>query len=183
MTEKTAGVAATLGVIGLIAGYFVFLYSRKQDKISKPKASKKSTKSILSSLPSTPTSSTSNIDDSCWEKKTSSVKAETSDLRGYRKLDDGKLYLYDIVSNVRSHVDIISGRVTTYFNREISQRDKEIIGDFSPKLLSSTSTVPQPIPAAKSVQSAWNAAGTWEEKDCSVFGFYFHAIIRGYYVS
>lgn len=75
------------------------------------------------------------------------VKAE--DLRGYKVLADG--------------------RKTTYFNNELSEETKKLIGDIAPKKID-----PAEAPAAVSgasgaggqpVGSAWNYAGTFEERN------------------
>ncbi len=71
-----------------------------------------------------------------------------------------------------------SGNVTTYFNRELSAADKAILGDTAPKRIS-----PSPSPSATAAASvaspqrsasaasgsAWNAAGTWEERSATAW--------------
>ena len=85
-TEKVAGIAAAIGAVALIAGYLVFV-NTQQIKTRKEK-SKKSSKSLLSSLPPTPSISNNGAG---WGKKSQSLtQGETSDLRGYKKLDDGE---------------------------------------------------------------------------------------------
>jgi len=84
-------------------------------------------------------------------------------LRGYKKTSDG--------------------RTTSYFNREQSEHEKQMIGDITPQRLETAgSDVPQSVPLSTSTPSSgvqstsaaaggkgraslWNQAGTWEEKD------------------
>eukprot|EP00968_Pinguiococcus_pyrenoidosus_P003629 scaffold241_cov242-Pinguiococcus_pyrenoidosus.AAC.6 len=91
-------------------------------------------------------------------KATSDTKAEedddleagtASDLRGYRRTADGK--------------------VTTYFNNELSEEAKKLIGDITPQRVdpvapAAQAPTPQRIASDSSQKkgSAWNAAGTWE---------------------
>lgn len=57
------------------------------------------------------------------------------------------------------------GRKTTFFNRELDDEAKRLIGDITP-----AKVVPSAAPAAAATRatvegsSAWNAAGTWEER-------------------
>ena len=107
----------------------------------------------------------SNDDSSDEEELT---EAELQALRGYKKTKDG--------------------RVTSYFTREISDEEKARLASLTgPQKLSTT---PQPVTAdatatmtatnataaaaaaatptsLKKGPSAWNRAGTWEEKDCT----------------
>eukprot|EP00984_Skeletonema_dohrnii_P001008 scaffold320_cov108-Skeletonema_dohrnii-CCMP3373.AAC.11 len=96
--------------------------------------------------------SQSKDDDSSDDELTES---ELRSLRGYKKTSDG--------------------RTTSYFNREQTEKEKELIGCIKPKKLeevssaaSSTAASPTSLNNTSSVGSAWNAAGTtWEEKDTS----------------
>jgi hypothetical protein len=74
---------------------------------------------------------------------------ESSDLRGYKKTADG--------------------RTTTYFHRELSADEKKLLGDNSPKPISSDAAAAIGSGSGKAAAggSAWNAAGTWEEKNYS----------------
>lgn len=63
-----------------------------------------------------------------------------------------------------------------YFHRVLSKEDTELIGDITPKLIGSsndkaaaTCIVSAAVTASGSSSngSAWNAANTWEEKDCT----------------
>jgi tetratricopeptide (TPR) repeat protein len=94
-------------------------------------------------------SSKSNDNDSSDDELT---EKEMAMLRGYKKTSDG--------------------RTTSYFNREQTEQEKELIGCIKPKRLEEVSSTPSPTAASQtplnnsSVGSVWNAAGTtWEEKD------------------
>jgi tetratricopeptide (TPR) repeat protein len=81
------------------------------------------------------------------------TERELAQLRGYKKTSDG--------------------RTTSYFSREQSFHEKNLIGDITPQRLepANDSSGPTPTGPASSVNggkgnpSAWNQAGTWEEKD------------------
>ena len=68
------------------------------------------------------------------------------------------------------------GRKTTYFNREITEEEKVLLGDSTPKPLSSTTSSVtnskegsiKPV-ATSSTGSAWNTAGTWEERNVTAW--------------
>lgn len=141
MNSENVGFTIAIAVCCCAIGIAVVAYNIKPS----PKLSKKGTNSGKSSSKPSNVSDDTTVDDGLDENS----------LRGYKKLKDG--------------------RVTSYFNRELSSEDKSIIGDCSPKLLSSNgvavSTPSSPTPSSNptTVASAWNTAGTWEEKDCSKF--------------
>lgn len=58
------------------------------------------------------------------------------------------------------------GRMTTYFNNDLSEEAKALIGDIAPKKLDASKEegAEGTDPAGQSV-SAWNKAGTWESRD------------------
>ena len=66
---------------------------------------------------------------------------------------------------------IVNGKKTSYFHNELSEDAAKLIGDIAPKkldpavaeLTSATSV------AGEQGTSAWNKAGTWEEKDCTTW--------------
>jgi len=78
----------------------------------------------------------------------SAAAAGDSDMRGYKKTADG--------------------RTTTYFHRELSEADKLLLGDSSPKPISAAAAAGG-SPSGGAAGSAWNAAGTWEEKTYSAW--------------
>jgi len=61
------------------------------------------------------------------------------------------------------------GQKTTYFNRELSEEEKQLIGDITPKKIEpgapAQSMSPQRLASPSAGGSAWNQAGTWEEKN------------------
>jgi tetratricopeptide (TPR) repeat protein len=79
------------------------------------------------------------------------TESELAMLRGYKKTSDG--------------------RTTSYFTRELSEEEKKILGDTAPQKLgavsaeSSTVISPSPLAEGKGKASAWNQAGTLEEKN------------------
>lgn len=85
------------------------------------------------------------------------TEAELAMMRGYKKTADG--------------------RTTSYFTRELSEEEKRAIGDIAPKRLDENAANEPPVRLTstsssitssaemKASGSAWNQAGTWEEKD------------------
>lgn len=73
------------------------------------------------------------------------TEKELAQLRGYKKTSDG--------------------RTTSYFSREQSCDEKQLIGDITPKRLETTDTSSTSGDGNRGNASAWNKAGTWEEKD------------------
>lgn len=72
------------------------------------------------------------------------TEKEMAMLRGYKKTSDG--------------------RTTSYFNREQTEHEKQLIGSIQPKRVEASS--PSATSSGVGGPSAWNAAGTtWEEKD------------------
>jgi len=58
---------------------------------------------------------------------------------------------------------IVGGKKTSYFHRELTEEEKRLIGDIAPKKLDENeNVVVENVPEGT---SAWNKAGTWEEKD------------------
>ena len=87
----------------------------------------------------------SDSDDELTEK-------ELQMLRGYKKTSDG--------------------RTTSYFTREQTEEEKNLLGSIAPQRLDANpaTTAPQKLGTQSSnvsKGSAWNNAGTWEEKDTS----------------
>ncbi|KAG6965190.1 hypothetical protein JG688_00007332 [Phytophthora aleatoria] len=68
----------------------------------------------------------------------------------------------EIVGHVRGYKKLADGRVTTFFNNELTEEAKQLIGDIAPKKLEDPNKV-----QIKSVDggSAWNQGNTFEEKD------------------
>jgi len=67
---------------------------------------------------------------------------------------------------------IVNGKKTSYFHNELTEETKKLIGDIAPKRLDSGGgAVPMEVDDGSTQQqqskaaSAWNKAGTWEERD------------------
>ena len=118
---------------------------KKAKKEEKDRKSEEKRKAREAQKASSPSKDDDSSDDELTER-------EMAMLRGYKKTSDGK--------------------TTSYFNREQTDNEKELIGCIMPKRLEE---VPSPSPTAASqtplnntstMGSAWNAGGTtWEEKD------------------
>jgi tetratricopeptide (TPR) repeat protein len=81
-----------------------------------------------------------------------------------KKSDDGDMKGYKIVN----------GKKTSYFNNELSPEAAALIGDIAPKKLDTagtTGTNKDGTAAADGdkATSAWNTAGTWEERDVTAW--------------
>jgi len=66
--------------------------------------------------------------------------------------------------HVRGYKIRSDGKKTSYFDNELDENTKKLIGDITPKMIDPNAK------QSKQVQdgsSAWNTAGTWEEKDVS----------------
>jgi tetratricopeptide (TPR) repeat protein len=81
------------------------------------------------------------------------TEKELAMLRGYKKTSDG--------------------RTTSYFHRELSEEEKKLLGTNAPKKIEQATAAQRPASitpsaeAGKGQASAWNQAGTWEEKNTS----------------
>jgi tetratricopeptide (TPR) repeat protein len=73
------------------------------------------------------------------------TESELAQMRGYKKTSDG--------------------RVTSYFSREQSVKEKQLLGDIAPKRNDDNPDVVSSPENATTGSSKWNQAGTWEEKD------------------
>ena len=84
------------------------------------------------------------------------TESELSQLRGYKKTKDG--------------------RITSYFTREQSEKDEKMLASSAPKRLETGQAASPAVPSLLSSSSstsardgpkgsAWNQAGTWEERD------------------
>lgn len=70
------------------------------------------------------------------------------------------------LGNVRGYKKLADGRVTTFFNNELSEEARRLIGDIAPKKVEDADKV-----QIKSVEggSAWNQGNTFEEKDMTAW--------------
>jgi hypothetical protein len=63
---------------------------------------------------------------------------------------------------------VVNGKKTSYFHNELDEKAKALIGDIAPKKLDDPAEVISSIATITNQgTSAWNQAGTWEEKDVS----------------
>lgn len=60
---------------------------------------------------------------------------------------------------------VINGKKTSFFHHEQTEEEKRLIGDITPKQISDLVATKVAITPAQEGTSAWNKAGTWEEKD------------------
>lgn len=84
-----------------------------------------------------------------------------------KQADEGEFTKSDHVRGYKIRSD---GKKTSYFDREISDDAKKLIGDIAPKKLDAAGGgggdfAPKPLAAASEGKSAWNTAGTWEERN------------------
>ncbi|CAN0519516.1 unnamed protein product, partial [Ectocarpus sp. 8 AP-2014] len=62
------------------------------------------------------------------------------------------------------------GKKTTYFNNDLTEEAKALIGDIAPKKLEpATAAVQDSTSGGGNEASAWNKAGTWESRDMTRF--------------
>lgn len=83
--------------------------------------------------------------------------------------DDGLFTKSDHVKGYK----VVNGKKTSYFHRELSEQEKAMIGDIAPKRIDADSenleNAPQKLQPAADGASAWNKAGTWEERDVTAW--------------
>jgi len=90
------------------------------------------------------------------------------------KDDDDDEEEEDLGGHVRGYKLTSDGRKTSFFNNEMDEHTKALIGDIAPKPItpgaavdSSAPTLLASAPAAAEGTSAWNTAGTFESRDHS----------------
>lgn len=115
-------------------------------------------KTAASTLTSSVSSSTSSISGqekstSCAPKPSSASSSSPSNVVE-EDLDASLIRGYKIRSD---------GKKTTFFNHELDDSTKQLIGDIAPKRVNDPSIV-EAAPTLAGA-SAWNAAGTWEERN------------------
>lgn len=77
-------------------------------------------------------------------------------------------------SEVTRGYKIVNGKKTSYFHNELDEHTKQLIGDIAPKKLdtnnnNNTATTTASSSNTDTIGSAWNQAGTWEEKEISAW--------------
>jgi len=111
------------------------------------------------------------------EKKKKALKAKREEERKKEAEEDaaldGELTEREL-SQLRGYKKTKDGRITSYFTREQTEKDKKLLANEAPKRLEGGEAA---LPAGPSLltpsssnesgttASAWNAAGTWEERD------------------
>lgn len=61
---------------------------------------------------------------------------------------------------------VVNGKKTSFFHHEQTEEEKRLIGDIAPKRIDPNSVTTSPTQEdTPKDRSAWNKAGTWEEKD------------------
>lgn len=126
--------------------------------LSKPETTKQIKKSEATSI-----STTSNA------TKTSSSSSSTTST----SLDPNKITIStkdaaledEVEGVIRGYKTTSDGRKTTFFNHEMDEETKKLIGDIAPKKIDDKSIVVE----ANSVGSAWNTAGTFESVNYTPF--------------
>lgn len=80
--------------------------------------------------------------------------------------DDGEKLSKEEQQTLRGYKTTSDGRTTSYFNREISEEEKRLIGNVAPQRIQTELSSDVPIPSSNTpTRSAWNSAQTWEERD------------------
>jgi len=100
------------------------------------------------------------------KKTTTTTKTSSSKNKPNHVVDnDADEKIFTSSDAVRGY-KVVQGKKTSYFHHEQTEEEKLLIGNIAPKRLTVTS--PTPIEKNTSNQaSAWNKAGTWEDKDCT----------------
>lgn len=97
--------------------------------------------------------------------KTTTASTTTTTVTSNRKVDEN-VDMEDVTGNVRGYKKLADGRVTTFFNNELTEEAKRLIGDIAPKKVEDPNKV-----QIKNVEggSAWNQGNTFEEKDMTTW--------------
>jgi len=115
--------------------------------------------------PKTTTIKTTKVDDKTNGEKSTTTQASS----GTTVKDTGSESEFSKSDHVRGYKIRSDGKKTSFFDREISDDAKKLIGDIAPKKLDSSGgsndCAPKPIGAVSGGTSVWNKAGTWEERD------------------
>jgi hypothetical protein len=73
-------------------------------------------------------------------------------------------------NELRGYKITADGRKTTFFNNDLDDEAKALIGDIRPKKLDESAESSDDKPALPAGSSVWNTAGTWEEKSMTPWG-------------
>ena len=122
-----------------------------------------------SSAPSTTT--TTSASSAAAKAPVKKKKANSSKKSQGQEEDDEEVKLK--AEEMRGYKTLADGRKTTYFNNELSEDAKRLIGDIAPKKIEVPATTTEAASAgaaaagegATTTGSAWNYAGTFEERN------------------
>jgi len=107
--------------------------------------------------------------------KTTSTTTKGTTARASKPVDekvvDGDAGDDDDGEKIRGYKLNKDGKKTSFFNKDLSEEDKKLIGDITPKAIAKAedAATPAALKKEKGV-SAWNTAGTWEEKNLDNWG-------------
>lgn len=90
----------------------------------------------------------------------------TKNNKGEKKKTEEKDTEFTSSDHIRGY-KIVNGKKTSFFHNEQTEEVKRLIGDITPKMISPTTASTNSSKASDKNTSAWNKAGTWEEKDVS----------------
>ena len=137
---------------------------RELDKLAaagKPLDGKNSTEKTSSSSTTTTTTTSSSTTSS--KPKPETNKTSTSKPKPIASSAEDDEDEEEIGGHVRGYKTTSDGRKTTFFNNEMDDKTKALIGDITPKTIDAAS-IKEPVVENG---SAWNSAGTFEAKDQS----------------
>lgn len=129
--------------------------------IAKPSASSAAKATTSTAYMSSSSSSSSS---SIVPPSTSSSSSSSSTSKSALVADKGEDD--ETTEKIRGYRIKEDGTKTTFFNRDIDETAKSLIGDIRPKKIDEATAIPVATPAVSGA-SAWNAAGTYESYDKS----------------
>ena len=132
--------------------------SRSGSSSSPATSAPKVTSNITSTKTTTTTTTTTTP--TSTKSTTTSISSDTEKMQ----IDDDGFSKSEVFKGYK----IVNGKKTSYFHNELSKEAAELIGDIAPKKLEVTTTAATSSSAAVLAApgaSAWNQAGTWEERD------------------
>jgi hypothetical protein len=97
-------------------------------------------------------------------KPVTTTASNNSNQKNDAMMDHDEEKIFSKSDAVRGY-KVVNGKKTSYFHNELSEEAKTLIGDIAPKKLEASSTSPAPSSGGAGGGSAWNKAGTWEEKN------------------
>lgn len=127
---------------------FISELDKLQSKIVNSSTASSTPKATTSTTTTKPVSTTSAPSKPKTPSSNVVVENDSEQFRGYKKTADG--------------------RVTTFFNNELDENTKALIGDIAPKKLDLDPTVA--IDTNGNGRSVWNSAGTFEERNVTPWG-------------